>query len=166
MSIRKSRFSIAVMWAMIPLTVFAGLPRIGCVCASGQHKFFCERHLTQAGDAQCTCCYGRDEAKNAPSSRTHACSLATMNCCGAKRAAHNGTQPAFGADCPCRPVVDRSVTITVVKAVLDLDQAEHMPLFLSAVSTLPVVSRVSFDHARGALPPPPDLVTTLGVLLI
>jgi len=29
-----------------------------------------------------------------------------------------------------------------------------------------VVPAVCVDHARGDLPPPPDLVTTLGVLLI
>ena len=166
MSIRKSRISIAVMWAMIPLTVLGGLPRIGCICANGQHKFFCERHLMKAGDAKCACCYGRGAAQSELANGTHSCPSVSMDCCGAKRASHDGKLPAFGVDCPCRPVVDRSVLITPIKAVLDLDQAAHTPLFLAAVPRMAVISAVSFDHARGELPPPPDLVTTLGVLLI
>jgi hypothetical protein len=166
MSIRKSRFTIAVLWAMIPLTVFAGIPRIGCICASGQHKVFCERHLMKAGGAQCACCYGRDAAKYQPANSAQACSLSTTSCCGAKRAAQDQKGPAFNTDCPCRPVVDRTVSIAAAKAVLDLDQADHTPLFLAALPIVAVVPAVSFDHARGDLPPPPDLITTLGVLLI
>ena len=120
----------------------------------------------RVGDAQCACCYGRDAVKGSAANGMHACPLVAMTCCGAKRASHDGKLPAFGADCPCRPVVDRSVLITPLKAVLDLDQAGHTPLFLAAVPRMAVVPAVSFDHARGELPPPPDLVTTLGVLLI
>ena len=167
MSIRKSRFSIAVMWAMIPLMVFGSLPRIGCICANGQHKFFCERHLTSAQRVpQCSCCYGRQAASNETSGDTHSCPMSGTTCCGAKRVAKNSGSPAFATDCPCRSVVDQTVVITAVKAVLDLDPASHTALVLAAVPAFVVVPAVCFDHARGDLPPPPDLVTTLGVLLI
>jgi hypothetical protein len=63
-------------------------------------------------------------------------------------------------------VIDQSVVIAAVKAVLDLDRADHTPLFLATVPAFVLAPGVSFDHARGDLPPPPDLVTTLGVLLI
>jgi hypothetical protein len=58
------------------------------------------------------------------------------------------------------------VVITAAKATLDLDQAEHTPLFLSIAAIFDLVPAMCVDHARGDLPPPPDLVTTLGVLLI
>ena len=159
------------MWAMIPLTVFGAMPRIGCICANGQHKFFCERHLMKAGGPQCACCYGRHvavkcraaEGSRALRSGRQAKELLRGQ---SKRAAQVLTRAAFDTDCPCRPVVDRTVSISAAKAVLDLDCADHMPLFLAALPILAVVPAVSFDHARGDLPPPPDLVTTLGVLLI
>jgi hypothetical protein len=166
MSIRKSRFSIALMWGMIPLMVFGSLPRIGCICANGQHKFFCERHVEGAHDAQCACCYGRQATTRETASDGHSWPTSVMSCCGVKRASHDAGTPAFATDCPCRPVVDRPVVIAAVKALLDLDQAGHSPLFLAAVPAFVQVPSVSFDHARGDLPPPPDLVTTLGVLLI
>lgn len=166
MSFRKSKFSIAVMWAMIPLMVFGSLPRIGCICANGQHKFFCERHLTRAHDAQCSCCYGRQTAPSATAAKSGSCPNGVMNCCAAKRVTHHDGSPAFATDCPCRPVVDRPVVIAAVKALLDLDRVDQTPLFLATAPIFELVPSVSLDHARGNLPPPPDLVTTLGVLLI
>lgn len=154
------------MWAMIPLMVFGSLPRVGCICANGQHKFFCERHLTRAHNAQCTCCYGRQTVAGESAGKMRGSPTSVMACCGAKRVAKDNGSPAFATDCPCRPVVDRPVVIAAVKALLDLDRADHTPLFLAAAPIFELVPGVSFDHARGNLPPPPDLVTTLGVLLI
>jgi hypothetical protein len=166
MSIRKTKFSIAVMWAMIPLMVFGSLPRIGCICANGQHKFFCERHLnSDQGAAQCSCCYGRHTVAGGTATDVRSCSTGEMSCCGAKRLAKDNESPSFAGDCPCRSVVDRPLVIAAVKVLLDLDQADHTPLFLAALPAFVLVPGVSFDHARGD-PPPPDLVTTLGVLLI
>jgi hypothetical protein len=166
MFIRKSKLKIALMWAMIPLMVFGSLPRIGCICANGQHKFFCQRHLTGAHDAQCTCCYGRPTASSERAGKTRGCPTDVLTCCGAKRVSRHGESPAFGTDCPCRPVVDRAVVIAPVKAMLDLDQADHTPLVLAVAPIFALVPGVSVNHARGDLPPPPDLITTLGVLLI
>ena len=56
--------------------------------------------------------------------------------------------------------------IVAVKALLDLDQADHTPLFLAAAPIFANVPGICFDLNRGDLPPPPDLITTLGVLLI
>src|SRR5688572_18140909 len=35
----------ALLWAMIPLTVFASRPVTGCMCASGEYKLFCMAHV-------------------------------------------------------------------------------------------------------------------------
>jgi hypothetical protein len=166
MAIRNSRFSIALVWAMIPLTVFGSIPRVGCICANGQHKFYCQRHLMQAGAPRCACCYGRDGATGDSTGSSQACRLGATACCGSNPASNDGKLPTLGAECPCRPVLDRPVFTIAVKAVLDLDQSEHAPLLLAVAPVLAVVPGVSFVHARGDVPPPPDLVTTLGVLLI
>jgi hypothetical protein len=55
--------------------------------------------------------------------------------------------------------------IRPVKAVLNLDLTDQTPLFLAPAPIFAIVP-VCFEHARGDLPPPPDLITTLGVLLI
>jgi hypothetical protein len=36
---------LAFLWAMIPLTVFAGRPCTGCTCASGEYKPVCAAHV-------------------------------------------------------------------------------------------------------------------------
>jgi hypothetical protein len=166
MSVHRSRFAVALMWAMIPLMVFGSLPRVGCICASGQHKFFCERHLSSPDDARCTCCYGRQSPTGKTAGKAGNFRTSVLTCCGAKRGTHDNESPAFGVDCPCRPVIDRPVVITAVKATLDLNHADHTPLFLSTAPIFELVPAMCVHHARGDLPPPPDLVTTLGVLLI
>lgn len=164
--IRRNRFSIALLWAMIPLTVFGSIPRIGCICANGQHKFYCQRHLMKSGAPRCACCYGRDGAAGDSAQANQPCHLGARTCCGSRPVSNKGKLPALGAESPCRPVLDRPVFTIAVKAVLDLNQSEHTPLLPAVTPVLAIVPAVSFDHARGDLPPPPDLVTTLGVLLI
>jgi len=41
MHFRQNYLCAVVMWGMIPLALFSGLPATGCVCANGQYKLFC-----------------------------------------------------------------------------------------------------------------------------
>src|SRR5260370_4756560 len=111
MVIRKSRFTIVMMWAMIPLVVFGSVPRMGCVCANGQHKVFCERHRQGRAAGQCACC---DHAKLMASSKA-------ANDCEARGDESACGSPAFDTSRPCRPVVDRVVLLTAANSLLDLD---------------------------------------------
>jgi len=165
MCIRKSRFTLALLWAMIPVTVLGSVPRMGCICANGQHKFFCERHRAIASDARCVCCFGRDAARSVPTKGSSAVPGA-MTCCGSKRLMKSTGQPEFSADRPCRPVLDRPQFVSVAKATLDLDLSDQTPSFLATAPTASPVGGFSLNHGGGDVPPPPDLVTTLGVLLI
>ena len=159
MAIRKSRFTIVMMWAMIPLIVFGSLPRMGCVCANGQHKVFCERHRQGTARGPCTCC---DHAKLMASSHGGR----DANDCGALGDQSKCDSPAIDTSRPCRPVVDRALLLTAAKSSLDLDQAAHTPLFIAA-ELLPASSpSIAADSTHGGLLPPPDLVITLGVMLI
>lgn len=159
MAIRKSRFTIVMMWAMIPLIVFGSLPRMGCVCANGQHKFFCERHRQGPAGGQCVCC---DHAKAVASSRA----VHNANVCGSHDDESACDSPVFGTARPCRPVVDRVVLLTAAKSSLDLDQVNHTPLFVAAELLPAAGPSIAADYTHGELLPPPDLVITLGVMQI
>jgi len=159
----KTRFAAVLIWAMIPLTVFASLPRVGCICANGQHKFFCERSRASGSEGLCTCCYGKGPAAAGAQGPRGA----PVACCGHERGRCVNGLSAVENDRPCRPVLDRSIFVRGAKASsLDLARAEHTPLF-TAFEPLPLlVCGAAHNFDRGELLPPPDLVVTLGVLLI
>ncbi len=159
MAIRKSRFTIVMMWAMIPLIVFGSLPRMGCVCANGQHKVFCERHRQGTARGPRTCC---DHGKLMASSKAGH----DANQCAAQGDQSKCDSPAFDTCRPCRPVVDRAVLLTAAKSSLELDQAAHTPLFVAAKLMPASGPSIAADSTHGELLPPPDLVITLGVMLI
>lgn len=163
---RKSQISAALVWAMIPLTLFASLPRTGCICANGQHKFFCQRHLTANGNGRCCCCYGNPATKSQIADRAKSAPSGQMSCCRRARSQPTSDLPSAHSEPGCRPVLDKPLFLTVLKASLDLDRADSMPLFL-AFEPVPVLSTsIVADIHRGELLPPPDLVVTLRILLI
>ena len=164
MLLQKSRFTIALLWAMIPLTVFGSQPRMGCICANGQHKIFCQRHLQNDSDSGCICCYGKDQSTTGDQTRT--APLGEKSCCRCNRAASKDGRPVVHTDRPCRPVLDKAVYLTGPKSSLDFDRVDAAPLFV-AFEPLPLIGlTIDVDCHRGELLPPPDLVITLGVLLI
>jgi len=156
---RKSRATIFMMWAMVPLTVFAGLPRIGCVCANGQHKTFCERHRQGTARGPCTCC---DHAKMAAGSKV--AREADVCRSQSEESACGGSE--FDTGRPCRAVVDRTVVLTVAKVVVELDQPDHATVFIANELMPATGPSIAAIFTRGELLPPPDLVVTLGVMLI
>src|SRR5262249_54873770 len=151
-----------LMWAMIPLIVFGSMPRMGCICADGQHKMFCQRHLQGDRSGGCVCCEGH----RAVGIREPAAPPGKHACCQAAGGKCSSGCPSLTEGRPCRPVVDRTEIVASAKAALDLDRVDAAPLF-AAVELLPaVVTPVAADFFRGESLPPPDLITTLGVLLI
>jgi hypothetical protein len=163
LAIRKSRFTIALMWALIPVVAFAAQPRMGCICANGQHKFFCQRHSEGSQDARCTCCFGRGSETG--KSAAKAC-CGGMACCGRTHETCESKDPVMGATRSCRPVVETATFLNGSKAPVDLQLADAAPLFV-ALDVLPLQTgsmAAEVDRTRSL--PPPDLVVTLGVRLI
>jgi hypothetical protein len=153
-------------WAMIPLIVFGSLPRIGCICADGTHKAFCQRHLQGNRAGECVCCERRNVKADACESGEHQVQTAGHTCCQSAKEKCGSGCPGLSHGRPCRPVIDRTEIVTSAKSALDRDRIEQLPLFV-AVELLPViVASVEADYLRGESLPPPDLITTLGVLLI
>src|SRR5262245_27590301 len=112
MLIRKTRIAKVLMWAMVPLVVFGSLPRMGCICADGQHKTFCQRHLQGNLADRCICCEGRDAKADFGSTKA----APTHSCCQAVTHKRPAGSPDLSQGRPCRPVVDRADVVTPVKA--------------------------------------------------
>lgn len=157
MSIRKSRTVIALVWALVPLTAFGSLPRMGCICANGEHKIFCERHRSRDGKARCVCCHGPATTGGFSGEKA---------CCRQKRARGPSELPVVASSRPCRPVLDQPQLLTAARLILDLDEAGYAPLCIAAAPLPTIDPCMAADATRAELLPPPDLVVTLGVLLI
>ncbi|MGE5195129.1 MAG: hypothetical protein ACM3U2_21760 [Deltaproteobacteria bacterium] len=166
MSLRKSGFTMVMMWALIPLIVLGTLPRMGCICADGTHKFFCQRHLQGTRSGGCVCCDGRSTATDAPEGGKPAGAAGRHTCCHAAPGKTSSHCLEFSTGRPCRPVIDRLELLTAGKAALDLDRVAQSPLSVAAEPMPALVPCVAAETVRGELLPPPDLVITLGVLLI
>ena len=166
MPIRKTRITKVLMWAMIPLIVFGSMPRMGCICADGQHKIFCQRHLQGNRSGGCVCCQGMNAAVDGSAKHESPKTADRSGCCQAAGGKCSSGCPSLSEGRPCRPVVDRSDIMSAAKAVLDLDRVDAAPLFSAAESSPAVMTPVAADFFRGESLPPPDLITTLGVLLI
>ncbi len=154
------------MWVMIPVLVAGTLPRMGCICADGTHKFFCQRHRQGNRTGPCVCCEGRNARADARGREELAASAGRHSCCRGADGKRPSESPELGTGRPCKPVVDRVEIVTSAKAALDLDRLARAPLFAAVELPPAVVAAVDADYASGESPPPPDLVTTLGVLLI
>jgi len=163
LAIRKSRFTIALMWALIPVVAFAAQPRLGCICANGQHKFFCQRHSQGHPDARCSCCFGRASATGKSGAKACCGGLA---CCGRTHETCGSKGRVMGSTRSCRPVVESATFLNGSKAPIDLKLTDAAPLFV-AVDVLPLpFGNVAVELDRTRSLPPPDLVVTLGVRLI
>ena len=166
MTLRKSPIAKILTWAMIPLIVFGSLPRIGCICADGTHKVFCQRHLQGNRTGGCVCCERRNARADACGTEDQPGRPAQHSCCQSANEKCGSGCPGLSHGRPCRPVLDRTDIVTLGKPALDLDRIDQMRVFV-AVELLPaIVAAVEADYLRGESLPPPDLITTLGVLLI
>jgi hypothetical protein len=163
---RKILTGRILTWAMIPLIVFGSLPRIGCICADGTHKAFCQRHLQGNRAGECVCCERRNVKADVCGAADQPAHAARHACCQSAKEKCGSRCPGLSHGRPCRPVLDQTDVLASAKPVLDLDRSDELPLFV-AVELLPVtLASVAADYLRGESLPPPDLVTTLGVLLI
>jgi hypothetical protein len=171
MFLHAPRFSVFMMWALIPLTVVGSLPRIGCICANGNHKLFCQRHLNRrcldhsesAGNsALCACCY--KSAATHASRPTTSLSRAVAGCCHHNHRPSN--EKSVKAGC-CTPLVGIPVLPPVAQNVAAPDLSAAQALLIDTIDLLAMPAtfptRVS---VRNPDLPVPDLVIAHQVFLI
>ncbi|MBI5758265.1 MAG: hypothetical protein HZA46_07095 [Planctomycetales bacterium] len=114
------RFFAAGVWAMIPFLIASGIPRVGCVCANGDHRPFC---------------MGYRQDGPSPSNSCSACS--GCECCPATTA-HHPTQGQSDQNCCARSDLSASPGVTqsgrccqpylIVPSVVKDDVAVSPPL--------------------------------------
>jgi hypothetical protein len=154
----------AMLWAMIPLTVFASSPAIGCTCASGEYKIFCVAHLAKSRDAldaranggacEKNCCHHKGGSQAVEFRQTEACPISDSH------NTHGGKQ------C-CNPDSPKAIAVSSVVKIapplgdvmfFDLPSADIWHAFSVSTATHAV------EHDTG--PPGGDLVISLRRLLV
>ena len=153
----RTRQSAAIIWGMIPLAVWAGLPRTACVCANGQIKLVC-RHVATShmpddheSDRHSCCVDTHEVAAEADSDHE-------ADCCSSGSCCHGAAQgePGIGSKACCKPILavpslaPESTTVTcdqalAVVSLVDDIGALYRPAFsrdVAEVDTGPPLDRV------------------------
>jgi hypothetical protein len=159
MTFFRTRLSVAVAWAMMPLAIWAGMPSTACVCANGRLKLFCQyvlgAKLPALAATGCTadCCNGVAADHDA-------------DCCGGSFCGHGGTSAttAIGAKSCCNPIVGAPIVAPRTVHV-PCDQA---PAIVAVVQEIGPLVHPSFfqDVAEFDTGPPLDRVIVFRSLLI
>lgn len=171
----RKKLSIAVLWAMIPLTVLGSTPHTGCICANGQYKLFCGRHVQgscQRGadalvpEGGCICCH-RSHGRPVAKTINHR-ERVPLTCCGHRGHGHPNPQgiAQSNTDRCCKPVVTAAEMPPVVEVVSVADLSAEQPLIPAIDLPKPVVHCVSADVAWERALPAADLIVAHQVFLI
>jgi hypothetical protein len=167
-TLRKHSWQMLI-WAMVPVTLFAGIPKLGCICINGQYKLFCERHLSgccrgeskpSAGKGLCPCCHKGQLADARKAADTD---KPVAGCCHgpAKRV---GGQ-AHSERC-CKPVVGIPLLPPVVQHVAVPDLTLFALLAPSVDLLQGAVVSPTRESAWNPTLPVPDLLIAHQVFLI
>lgn len=153
-----------VIWLMVPVTLFAGTPRVGCVCANGEHKVICERHLSsccrnaEQGSGEkgpCSCCHKGHAAQEKRNQ-------ASSGCCKSPDGCPNGQTTSEPC---CKPVTIKPLLPPVAQHV-DLLDVGFVALFFPSVELLQVTVSPTRETVWNPALPVPDLVIAHQVFLI
>lgn len=155
----------ALLWAMIPLTVFASRPAMGCTCASGEYKFVCVAHLSRGPVSHGSNEKGVTGQKACCEQETHSSDSAP--CCEQGDCAlAEGQGKAAGHKC-CNP--DSLTVGTVASAVsYSLDNEHHGLFDLPVPESVWHVGNLVIDGfvPNDTGPPGGNLIVSLRRLLI
>lgn len=105
----RNALSTAVVWAMLPLTLLGGMPRLGCVCANGRQKLCCDcQRSGSCGRAENgsaagpSACCGRSAGGSAATQAAVPQPEACAGCCG-----HSDSTTRPGQPSQVQPPVER-----------------------------------------------------------
>jgi hypothetical protein len=161
----RNQIGAAIMWGMIPLALWGGLPGTGCICANGQYKFFCAGSLGRVGcdsgrnaasasqSAGCTCPHCRGIATTDAAETSHAC-------------CHNDRGQGDPAGKCCHLVARSLATVSAEVAPPTTDALVVAILPPALNLSLVVLSTVSKHVEQIDTGPPIDRVILLRCLLI
>src|SRR5487761_1114743 len=158
----RTQLSAVVVWGMIPLAVFAGLPSTGCLCANGQFKFFCAHR----------CSSPTREVAGHAGYRAHEHAAADGSCCVAAVNEHEGDCCQHGATLPgdgmqsrscCQPVFNAPSLSPVAVSAPD----DHSPCLTVCLAETGAIAHPAAapDTAEFDTGPPLDRVVAFRHLL-
>ena len=177
MPLSYPRIATFLVWAMIPLTLVSGLPRVGCICANGERKLICDSLAGGSVGCSKSCCHSPTSDPVKTDSRKTDVG-ATVSVAAAEKAKrpscchhHQKQRPVSDQQVVaggklCRQELHRPLYVTTETQAV----SEHFAVeFIGAVEMLPQVDAVTcvarlFEPNR--VPPPRDLVVQFGAWLI
>jgi hypothetical protein len=160
------RCARAVIWAMIPLTFVGSTPRLGCLCANGDHKLFCSGDRRSSIEGQGSCCARESDAAIGRKPERHAPSSAT-SCCRKTVAARGNSPGRFvKSGASCRTVLDVPQLWTTENGLSDVDPARQFMAMHDTAAPQTVGARSASHLSRHRGLPPPEPAPGHRVLLI
>ena len=145
------RLFAGIVWGMVPFLIASGMPRVGCVCANGDHRPFCQgfQHDGQSPEKSCSACNGCEGCAATPAKNSIS-DQSDRSCCGQPvRSASSGvTHPGR---C-CQPYL-------ILPSAVKNDVAVSPPLVddelvSQSITVLFFAASVGMDFCSQLSPPP------------
>jgi hypothetical protein len=154
----------ASLWAMIPLTVFAGRPATGCTCANGEYKLYCAAHLMCGSLASRS---DDNELGCGKSCCRHTHRNGNSQCCHQGTCCHSDGKTAPSGKKCCNPDMLTAISASQsVQVSLDIDSQLFFDLPVIDLGTALPEMPIERVRAQDTGPPGGDLVITLCRLLV
>ncbi len=166
----RGRLQVVMLWSMVPLTFLSSMPRIGCICANGDYKLFCDGHygtccqqVTKGpSDSHACCCCHRSHRASAEGN-VSADGNSTKDCCHRSGGGHSRVAPAKRC---CTPVAGMTVLPRASQPVSVPDVRAQLLQFCLVDSFQSPVGFPAVVSTRSPDLPVPDLVIAHQVLVI
>jgi hypothetical protein len=159
---------VVLVWSMLPLAAWSGVPATGCICADGHYKAFCtagrcrstKEHLAHI---TCTCC-----AAVEPHDDHHSSCQRATECC--HKSSDNIERESLGVTARtacCTPVMSSANNIPSARVTAPSDDFSMGTIDLALSDVAPLQAGERLRPAwNDTGPPPHDLVVALRRLVI
>lgn len=162
----RTPLSAAVVWAMIPLAAWAGMPSRACVCANGDVKLFCARgtltatsHEHEHASPRGANCCGSGNVAEADSNDD-------LDCCGSGFCCHGSESngAGIGTKACCKPILSAPSIAPRIASV----PSDQLPAIVGTAPQVGDLLRPSLDADLAEINtgPPVDRVIVFRSLLI
>ena len=141
----------AMVWVAIPFVIASGMPRVGCVCASGDHRPFCQGYQSTGPNHAKSCCAGSgcEACKTETANKTHG-DRSDRPCCGSSNPSTSSGVAESGR-C-CQPYL---IVPSVVKDNLAVwAPAADDELVWQPMATMLILVAADCDVSTASLPLP------------
>ena len=165
----KTYVRTALLWALIPLTVFAARPMAGCRCANGDYKLFCIssylENSCEHSSSQCVpgrtreCCKSQKQEK---SDTNHCCQNKNTGTADSGNHFQSNSKSCCSFDSPSELNVTERVAVPDTHELSQLFALLPIDAKLQQVGTTSISLLLSIDSG----PPGGDLLVSLRRFLI